>query len=70
MTMTRHPADLVSLSFGLLFAAIALVLLFGDVNAVSWEWVGPLALIAVGVVAIVAARPTRADSDEQQPANE
>jgi membrane protein YdbS with pleckstrin-like domain len=55
--MNRHPTDLVSLAFGLLFAAVASVMLFADLSAVSWEWIGPVLVIAVGAIVIVAARP-------------
>jgi hypothetical protein len=65
--MTRHPADIVSLAFGLLFAAIGLVLLSDSVGALSWEWLAPAAVIVVGVLLIVAARPTRRDTDAQPP---
>ena len=57
--MTRHATDSLSLIFGLLFAAIAAVLLFGDLAAISWEWVLPVAVIGVGAAVILAARPRR-----------
>jgi len=37
MTMTRHPVDLVSLTFGLLFATIGVVLLFGSVTTLRLD---------------------------------
>lgn len=64
MMMGRHPADLLSMAFGLLFAAIGLVLLSGDRGALSLAWVGPLAAIALGALLVLAARSTRPDPDE------
>ncbi len=60
--MTRHATDSMSLIFGLLFAAIAAVLLFGDLAAISWEWVLPVGVIAVGAAVILAARPRPEES--------
>ena len=57
--MTRHATDYLSLTFGLLFAAVAAVLLFGDLDAISWGWVLPVAVIAIGAAVILAARPRR-----------
>jgi membrane protein YdbS with pleckstrin-like domain len=57
--MTRHDTDYLSLAFGLLFAAVAAVMLFGELGAISWEWVGPVAVIAIGAIVILAARPRR-----------
>ena len=54
--MARHPADLLSLSFGLLFLAVALVLLSGGIETLSLEWVAPLAAIILGAVLILVAR--------------
>jgi hypothetical protein len=55
--MTRHATDYLSLTFGILFAAVAAVMLFGDLGAMSWGWVGPVAVIAIGAFVIFAARP-------------
>ena len=66
MTMTRHAADYLSLAFGLFFAAVAAVMLFGDLGAISWEWVGPIAVIAIGAIVILAARPRRATSANER----
>ena len=52
--MNRHPADLVSLAFGLLFSVIGLVLLAGDQLALSWAWLAPTMVIALGAILIVA----------------
>ncbi len=62
--MTRHRADFLSLTFGLLFAAIGLVLLSGDTDAVSLRWVGPLTAIALGALLVLAARSTRPPADD------
>lgn len=62
--MTRHPADLLSLSFGLLFAAGGLLLLSGSTDWPSLEWVGPLAAIVLGAVLILVARSSGAPRDE------
>jgi hypothetical protein len=64
MTMGRHPADFLSLSFGLLFASVGLVLLSGDRGALSLAWVGPLTAIALGALLFLAARSTRTVPDE------
>ena len=57
--MHRHPADLLSLFFGLAFAAVGLVLLSGGSGALSLAWVGPLVALALGVVLVLAARSAR-----------
>lgn len=54
--MTRHRADPLSLFFGLLFAAVGLVLLSGGEGALSLTWVGPLVPIVLGAVLVLAAR--------------
>ena len=65
--MSRHPADPVSLVFGMLFAAIGLVLLTGGVRALSLAWVGPLTAVALGALLILAARSARTVLDDQPP---
>jgi hypothetical protein len=62
--MTRHPADLLSLAFGLLFAAIGLVLIVGDIDARAMEWILPAAAIAFGAVLIWVARSRRPAVDQ------
>ena len=57
--MTRHPLDLLSLAFGLLFAIVGVLLLSGGIDALALEWLAPLVAIAIGGVLILAARPTR-----------
>lgn len=65
--MLRHPADLLSLVFGLLFAAIGLVLLSGGGSAVSMTWVGPLVAVGLGALLLLAARSRHQIPDEQPP---
>ena len=65
--MARHPADLLSLSFGLLFVAVALVLFSGGIETLSLEWVAPLAAIILGAVLILVARSSRPPSDDLPP---
>jgi hypothetical protein len=65
--MSRHPADPVSLVFGMLFAAIGLVLLSGGDRALSLAWVGPLTAVALGALLILAARSARPVADDQPP---
>jgi hypothetical protein len=70
--MTRHPFDGLSFLFGLLFAALGLLLLGGDAvrASVALPWAGPIAAIGLGLILVIAARPRRdrgtddgADSD-------
>ena len=63
--MSRHPADLLSLAFGLLIAGIGLVLLTGGETALSLAWIGPMTALALGVLLIVAARSARSAPDDQ-----
>ena len=65
--MTRHPADLLSLAFGLLFAALGLVLLSGGAGALSLAWLGPLVAVALGGLLILAGRSARTEPDDQLP---
>lgn len=58
--MSRHTPDLASLVFGLLFAVIGLVLLFGDIAALSFEWLIPATAIALGALLIWTGRSRRA----------
>jgi hypothetical protein len=62
MTMSRHPADYLSLTFGVLFAAAGVLLLAGRDVAPSFTWIAPVGIIAVGAVIILAARSSGADS--------
>ena len=65
--MSRHAADFLSLSFGLIFVAIGLVLLSGGAGALSLAWVGPLTAIALGILLVMAARSTGAAPNEPAP---
>jgi hypothetical protein len=56
--MERHPADPLSLAFGILFAAFGLATILGGVDVLSFAWVGPLLVIAFGAIVILAARPS------------
>jgi hypothetical protein len=69
MTMTRHPADLLSLAFGLLFAAMGLLLLTGGFDTLSLQWVPPVAAIVLGGILILAARSIRADAGDASSGN-
>ena len=60
MKMKRHPTDLLSLTFGLCFAALGLVLLSGSSGALSLAWLGPIVAIVLGALLVLAARSTRA----------
>jgi hypothetical protein len=62
--MPRHPADLLSLVSGLLVLGLGLLLLSGGIDDIPMEWVGPAVAIGLGVVIVVAARPSRAPDDE------
>lgn len=62
--MSRHPADFLSLIFGLLFVATGLLLLSGAGGALSLGWVGPLTAIVLGALLFLAARSSRLAADE------
>ncbi len=64
--MSRHPADFLSLVFGVLFAAAGLVLLSGSSGALSLAWVGPLVAIVLGALLVLAARSSRTAPDEHR----
>jgi hypothetical protein len=63
--MTRHPADLISLTFGLLFAAIGVLMLFGRIDDLRLDWVLPAATVILGVLLIVVARSMRSHPDDE-----
>jgi multisubunit Na+/H+ antiporter MnhG subunit len=55
--MTRHSPDLVSLTFGVVFAAIGVLLLFGRLDGIRLDWLIPVVAVALGVLLIVLASP-------------
>lgn len=59
--MTRHPADLLSLAFGLLLAGTGLLVLTGGIDTLSLRWLPPVAAIVLGGILILAGRSMRAD---------
>ena len=63
--MARHPADVLSLAFGLLAVALGLVLLTGGVSQLAMEWVGPAVAIGLGVLILIATWPRREPSNEE-----
>jgi hypothetical protein len=62
--MPRHATDLVSLAFGLLFAAIGAVLLADERLGFSWEWLAPGIAIGLGAILIAAGWRRRAATQE------
>jgi hypothetical protein len=52
--MTRHSADLLSLGFGIVFTAAGLAVVVGDQVPLSWEWIAPTVVIALGAILIAA----------------
>ena len=52
--MTRHRADLLSLGFGLFFTVVGVVLVVSEQVPISWAWVGPATIIALGAILIAA----------------
>ncbi len=65
--MRRHSADVVSLSFGLFFVGIGLVLLSGGSGALSMAWVGPLVAMVMGGILLWAARSIQRRADDPSP---
>ena len=55
--LTRHSPDLVSLTFGVLFAAIGVLLLFGRLDGIRLDWLIPVVTVVLGVLLIVLASP-------------
>jgi hypothetical protein len=64
MTMPRHATDLVSLAFGLLFAAFGVVLLAGQRLAISTDWLAPGVAIGLGAILIAAGARRRGPAEE------
>lgn len=61
--MTRHRRDVVSLMAGLLLVLTAALFLLADTTEVSVDgrWAGPVVLIAVGAVGLLASLRPRPD---------
>ena len=55
--MTRHSTDLVSLTFGMLFAAIGVLLLLGRLDGIRLDWLVPAVTVVLGVLLILLASP-------------
>ena len=55
--LIRHSPDLVSLTFGVLFAAIGILLLFGQLDGIRLDWLIPVITVVLGVLLIVLASP-------------
>jgi hypothetical protein len=67
--MTRHSPDLVSLTFGVVFAAIGVRLLFGRLDGIRLDWLIPVVAVALGVLLIVLASPIgRRPKPDDEPA--
>ena len=64
--MTRHAFDAVSFAFGALFLLFGVLLLSGIQDAGTLEWVGPMAIIGLGVLILIATVPRRrADAPDE-----
>ena len=73
--MTRHVFDALSFTFGVIFLIAGVMLLSGRPSTDALEWVGPVTVIGLGVVILVATVPRRraeaSDEDsDPQPAGE
>ena len=55
--LIRHSPDLVSLTFGVLFAAIGILLLFGQLDGIRLDWLIPVITVVLCVLLIVLASP-------------
>ena len=64
--MARHDTDLVSLSCGLLFAAVGAVMLAGERLALSWDWLAPAVAIGFGAIFIAAGWRRRAPTPDPE----
>ena len=63
--MERHPADVFSLLAGMMTLGLGLLLLSGGLSEVPMEWVGPAVAIGIGLMIVVASRPSRVKADDQ-----
>ena len=55
--MIRHSPDLVSLTFGMFFTAIGILLLLGRLDGIRLDWLIPVVTVVLGVLLIVLASP-------------
>ena len=55
--LIRHSPDLVSLTFGMFFTAIGILLLLGRLDGISLDWLIPVIVVVLGVLLIVLASP-------------
>ena len=55
--LTRHSPDLVSLTFGMFFTAIGILLLLGRLDGIRLDWLIPVVTVVLGVLLIVLASP-------------
>jgi hypothetical protein len=64
--MDRHDVDPTSLAFGLLFTISGLMLVSGNpAGGTVWlGWTGPAVAIALGLLVVLAVRPTRKPSGD------
>jgi hypothetical protein len=55
--MRTHPFDAVSFVFGVIFTAVAAIALTGvaTITLLDLRWLGPAALVLIGVVLVVSA---------------
>jgi cytochrome c-type biogenesis protein CcmH/NrfF len=67
--MARHPFDALSFLFGLVFAAVGLLLLAGSParGTIALDWAGPVVAVGLGLVVLLAA--FRRPSSEEDPAS-
>jgi cytochrome c-type biogenesis protein CcmH/NrfF len=66
--MERHDVDPVSLTFGLLFTIVGLMLLNDPTRSTVWlGWAGPAVAIGLGLLVVLAVRPRRAKPDDEAP---
>jgi uncharacterized membrane protein HdeD (DUF308 family) len=66
----RHPVDVISLIFGLIFVGIAAWWLLARVSSIALPvgWVVAIALVVIGTIGLLAAiRPARRAPDPDQP---
>lgn len=68
--MTRHSTDLVSLSFGILFAVVGVVLAVERLDSISLTWIVPVTAIVLGIVLVVAGSSRRSPKGEPSEAEE